>query len=192
MSEGAHRWFMTNIRDGYLVVEGCPECGARSSFFSTEHVPPIDEYHDGRHFWIYLGSSQATKFDLKCGDCGKTIDLRDMNGLMLSACRDPGCEVGGLVRQQGPGSWVYVALCADSTHTGGKCVSDEGIEALNQYFNQDLGAMDRRVVVVPCRMCDSIDRCRGTVIADVGLTDLYGETPEEDRRRAKGQTGGEA
>ena len=50
--------------------------------------------------------------------------------------------------------------------------------------------MDRRVVVVPCRLCDSIDRCRGTVIADVGLTDLYAETPEEDRRRAKGRTGG--
>ena len=56
MTEGAHRWFMTNVRDGYLVVEGCPECGARSSFFSTEPVPPVDEYHDGRHFWIYLGS----------------------------------------------------------------------------------------------------------------------------------------
>ena len=114
-----------------------------------------------------------------------------MNGMMLSACRDPGCRVGDLVRRQGPGSWVYVALCADSTHAGGRCVSQEGIDALNEYFNQDIGAMDRRIVVVPCELCDSIDRCRGTVIADVGLTDLYGETPEENRRRAKGQGGNE-
>ena len=186
MSESAHKWFMTNIRDGYLVVEGCPVCGARSSFFSTEHVPPVDEYQEGEHFWIYMGSFQATKFDLKCGDCGRMVALGDMNGLMLSSCRDAGCEVGELVRQQGEGSWVYVALCSDSTHARRECVSSEGIKALNQYFNQDIGAMDRRVIVVPCSLCDSIDRCRGTVIADVGLTDLYSETPQESRRRARG------
>lgn len=185
MSEGAHRWTMTNIRDGYLVVEGCSTCGARSSFFSTEHVPPVDEYQEGKHFWIHMGSFQAVKFDLACTDCGRTVDLSDMNGLMLSTCEDPGCEVAALVKRQGQGSWVYVALCADGTHAGGKCVSSEGIEALNQYFNRDIQAGDRRIVVVPCRLCDSIDRCRGTVIADVGLTDLYPESPPESRRHAR-------
>jgi len=51
-------------------------------------------------------------------------------------------------------------------------VSPDGIDALTQYFNQDLGALDRKILVVSCRMCDSIDRCRGTIIADVGLTDI--------------------
>ena len=185
MSEHTHRWIMTNIRDGYLVVEGCPTCGARSSFFSTEHVPPVDEYHEGEHFWNYMGSFQAVKFDLECRDCGTTVDLSDMNGLMLSTCQDSGCQVGELVRRQGGGSWVYVALCANSTHAQGRCVSDEGIRALNEYFNQDLEDTDRKVLVVPCRLCDSIDRCRGIVIADVGLTDLYSETPQEGRRRAR-------
>jgi predicted nucleic acid-binding Zn-ribbon protein len=186
MGEGTHRWFMTNIRDGYLVVEGCPACGARSSFFSTEHIPPVDEYQDGEHIWIYMGSFQAVKFDLECSDCGRTVDLGDMNGLMLSTCEDSGCEVGKLVRQQGAGSWVYVALCADSSHAERECVSREGITALNEYFNQDIEASDRKVVVVPCRLCDSIDRCRGIVIADIGLTDLYSETAQERRSRARG------
>jgi hypothetical protein len=28
------------------------------------------------------------------------------------------------------------------------------------------------VIVVPCKMCNSVDKCRGTVIVDVGLTDI--------------------
>jgi hypothetical protein len=163
---------MCNLRAGYLVVEGCPECGARASFFTTEPVPPIDEYHEGKHWWIHLGSLQSVKFDLECGGCGTLVNLDDMNGLMLSACTDPECGVGALVRQQEPGSLIYVALCADSTHADGKCVSPEGIEALTQYFNQNLEGLGRSVVVVPCKLCNSIDKCRGTVIADVGLTDL--------------------
>ncbi len=175
MSDGAHehQWRMVNLRVGYLVVEGCPECGARASFFSTEPSPPVDEYHEGRHFWIQMGSSQAVKFDLQCADCRRIVSLQDMNALMLSTCRDPDCVVGELVRQQPPGSWVYVAMCADSTHRSEKCVSDEGVRALGEYFNQFLEGEDRDVVVVPCRLCNSIDKCRGIVIADVGLTEMY-------------------
>jgi hypothetical protein len=172
MSTCRHRWSMCNLRVGYLVVEGCPECGARASFFTTELAPPIDEYHEGKHWWIHMGSFQSVKFDLECGLCGAIVNLDDMNGLMLSACEDAECRVGALVRRQGPGSLVYVALCADSTHAEGKCVSPEGIEALTQYFNQNLEGLGRSVVVVPCTECNSIDKCRGTVIADVGLTDI--------------------
>lgn len=173
MNAGTHQWFMTNIRAGYLVVEGCMHCGARSSFFSTEPVPPIDEYCEGLHFWIYQGNFQAVKFDLQCSDCNQIVGLNDMNALMLSTCDDPDCAVGALVKRWGAGSRVYVALCADNTHANGRCVSEAGIEALNQYFNQDMGPSDTRVVVVPCNLCNSIDRCMGIVIADTGLTDLY-------------------
>jgi len=167
-----HRWSMCNVRDGYLVIEGCPECGARSSFFSAGPVPPIDEYHEGGHFWISLGCSQAVKFDLQCGACSTVVSLDDMNGLMLSTCDDSECGVGKLVARQDEFCLVYVALCADSRHAGGTCVSAQGIQALNEYFNQNLEGLGRRVLVVPCMMCDSIDRCRGTVIADVGLTEF--------------------
>jgi hypothetical protein len=77
------------------------------------------------------------------------------------------------VRQWGEGSRVYVALCGDNTHATGKCVSADGIEALNRCFNQEMGPSDKQVVVVPCKMCNSIDRCKGILIADVGLTDMY-------------------
>jgi hypothetical protein len=164
---------MVNIRNGYLVVEGCHRCKARSSFFSTEPTPPVDDYQDGEHFWTYLGSSQAVKFDLACGKCGEVVDLNAMMGLMLSTCRDPECEVGRIATESGPGTWVYVALCADSTHASGKCVSDAGIKALTEYFNANIKDPDKRFVVVPCIKCNSIDTCEGVVIADTGLTDIY-------------------
>ncbi len=173
MTTCTHRWSMTDIRSGYLVMEGCYHCGARSSFFSTEPVAPIDEYREGPHFWEYLGSYQAVHFNLVCRECGEKVDLSDMMGLMLSTCSDPECAVGRLSRELGKKTSIYVAICADTSHTSGRCVSDAGVAALEQYFNQQLRSGRRKIKVVPCMMCDRIDRCQGIIIADTGLTDFY-------------------
>ena len=122
MSTCRHKWSMVNIRPGYLVTEGCRHCNGRTSFFSIESTPPVDDYHEGAHYWMHLGNAQAVKFDLACDHCGAAIRLDDMMGLMLSTCRDPDCEVAKIAAREGKGTWVYVALCADSTHESGKCV----------------------------------------------------------------------
>lgn len=168
-----HNWSMVNIRSGYLVVEGCRHCRARCSFFSTEPTAPIDDYHEGDHYWTYLGSSQAVKFDLACTECGQSVNLSDMMGLMLSTCREPACEVAEIAAREGRGAWVYVALCADSTHRSGTCVSAAGIAALNEYFNAGIRTPGKKAVVVPCIKCGNIDTCEGIVIADTGLTEMY-------------------
>jgi len=168
-----HKWSMVNIRSGYLIVEGCYKCKARASFFSTEAVPPIANYQDGEHYWKHLGSSQAVKFDLACDYCGEVVNLDDMMGLMLSTCRDQECEVAQLASEEGEGTWIYVALCADSSHASGRCVSDDGIRALTEYFNANIKDPRKKVIVVPCIKCKSIDTCEGIVIADTGLTDFY-------------------
>lgn len=168
-----HKWSMVNIQNGYLVVEGCYKCKARASFFSVEPAPPIDNYHDGEHYWKHLGSSQGVKFDLKCELCGKEVRLDDMMGLMLSTCTNPDCEVARISDGSDQVTWTYVALCADSTHPGGRCVSDEGIRALTEYFSANIKDPDKRIVVVPCRMCCSIDTCEGIVITDTNLTEFY-------------------
>ena len=36
------------------------------------------------------------------------------------------------------------------------------------------------------RLCNSIDKCRGIVIADVGLTDMYADDPQGGGGRARG------
>ena len=95
-----------------------------------------------------------------------------MTGLMMSTCEDPDCEVGRLALELGTSASVYVALCGDSSHTSGRCVSDEGVAALSDYFNQGRRPGSRRIVVVPCNMRSDADCCRGIVIADAGLTEL--------------------
>jgi hypothetical protein len=165
---------MTNVRSGYLVTEGCFHCRNRISFFSEEPVPPIDDYHEGEHFWSYLGSSQASKFDLKCEKCGKEVFLGDLMALMLCWKCDPECGVCELASQDpDTTTWVYLALCGDSSHASGKCLSEESIKALNEYFNAGIEDPGKRILVVPCKLRKSVDSCQGIVLADIGLTELY-------------------
>ena len=169
-----HKWSMHNIRNGYLIIEGCFVCRGRISYFSDEPVPPIDDYREGDHFWSHMGSFQASKFDLKCDKCGKIVTLADVMALMLCMSCDEECGVFEMsTEQKGKKTWHYVALCADTTHASHKCISEAGINALNEYFNSELRDPTKKIVVVPCIHRKSADTCQGIVLADVGLTDLY-------------------
>ena len=167
-----HEWEMTNVRNGYLVMEGCFSCGGRLSFFSEEPVPPQDDYREGDHFWSYRGSFQATKFNLKCTKCEQIVDLQDVNALMLCTNCDPDCEVSKAGKESDVPCWAYVAICPDTTHDKGICVSEEGIRRLNEYYNQRRSS-GSRIKVLPCRMRRSVDQCHGIYLADIGLTELY-------------------
>ena len=169
-----HKWTMSHIRGGYLVVEGCFHCRHRTSFFSEEPVPPQDDYREGDHFWSYLGSSQASKFDLQCELCSQEVPLKDVMALMLCMRCDPECGVYKAgSSEQGSKTWVYVALCADTSHASRKCVNTPGVKALNEYFNRGFQDPHKRIIVVSCRSRRSVDTCEGIVLADVGLTEIY-------------------
>jgi len=169
-----HKWAMANVRGGYLVVEGCFHCRQRTSFFSEEPVPPIDDYREGDHFWTHLGDFQASKFDLKCETCGRDVALKDVMAVMLCLRCDPTCGAYKAGSDAGESkTWVYVALCSDTSHVAGTCVSDEGLRALNEYYNEGLRDPAKKIIVVPCRLRRSVDTCQGVVLADVGLTELY-------------------
>ena len=169
-----HSWKIVNLRSGYLVVEGCIHCRQRISQFSEEPVPPIDAYLEDEHFWSHLGDAQASKFDLQCETCGKDVRLRDVMAIMLCMRCDPDCGVykAGSKSKKGK-TWVYVALCANTSHKSGACITKDGIAALNEYFNQGLHDPDKKIIVVPCELRRSVDVCQGIVLADVGLTELY-------------------
>ncbi len=170
-----HDWAMDNVCSGYLVVEGCFQCRNRISFFSEEPVPPQDDYREGDHFWSYLGSSQASKFDLKCRKCSRVISLKEVMALMLCMRCDPECGVykAGGAGGKGQKTWAYVALCANTSHASGRCVSKAGVEALNEYFSRVVQGPEKKIVVVPCELRKNVDSCQGIVLADVGLTEIY-------------------
>jgi hypothetical protein len=165
---------MANIRSGYLVIEGCFHCGNKISFFSAEPVPPVDEYREGDHFWSHMGNSQASQFDLKCEKCGAHVPLKEVMATMLCMRCNPQCGVYKIGSQEpARQTWVYVALCADTSHATGKCIPEKGTRALNEYFNSGLQDPLKKIVVVPCRLRPSPDTCQGIVLTDVGLTELY-------------------
>ena len=169
-----HKWAMTNLRSGYLVIEGCFHCRNRISFFSQEPVAPIDDYHEGEHFWSHLAHYQASQFDLKCEKCSAEMQLKDVMALMLCMRCNPECGVYAAGAQEpGQKTWVYAALCAETSHSTRKCIPPESIRALNEYFNQGIKDPAKKIVVVPCSLRKSVDTCQGIVLADFGLTDLY-------------------
>jgi hypothetical protein len=133
----------------------------------------MDSYVKGKHKWRPLGSSQAVKFDLKCGKCGKVVRLEKAIGLMLcTECRQD-CAAGTLAKHSPSEQvWVYLALCPDSSHVSEKCIGPEEIEALNRFFNDRIKTPGKRIVIVPCDMRPSIDICEGEILADVGMIDL--------------------
>jgi hypothetical protein len=165
---------MINIRSGFLVVEGCFHCRNRISFFSEEPVPPIDDYREGEHFWSHIGDFQASKFDLKCEKCFKEVSLDDIMALLLCMRCNPDCGVYKTRSgEQDRKTWVYVALCANTSHASGKCIPNEGIKALNEHFNFGLQDPSKKIIIVPCELRKSADTCQGIVLADVGLTEMY-------------------
>jgi hypothetical protein len=171
-----HQWIMTNIRGGYLVIEGCFHCRNRISFFSQEPVPPIDDYQEGPHFWSHLADYQASQFDLKCEKCSTEAPLKQVMALMLCMKCNAECGVYAASSQQPDRkTWVYVALCANTSHAAKKCVPPKSLCALNGYFNMGIKDPAKKILVVPCRLRKSVDTCQGIVLADVGLTELHRE-----------------
>lgn len=165
---------MDNVRQGYLVIEGCFHCNNRLSFFSEEPVPPIDEYREGDHFWSHRGNYQASQFDLQCEKCKKKISLNEVVAVMMCMRCSPDCGVYRAGSQKkGIRPWLYVALCADTSHVKGKCIREAGIRALNAYFNQSISDPYKKIVVVSCKARKHMDTCEGIVLADSGLTEIY-------------------
>ena len=169
-----HEWSMINVRSGYIVTEGCAQCGARTSFFTREDLPPKDSFVEGKHIWKYRGSSQAVKFDLECRKTGLVVKLDSVVAMMLCTVCDPDCEAGRMARLTGPEkTWVYVSLCADTSHLGGKCSDEKEVKALEEYFNQGIKTPGKRIRFVPCKLISNFDGCLGEIIADTGLTEIY-------------------
>jgi len=101
--------------------------------------------------------------------------LKDVMALMLCMRCNPECGVyqAGSAEEKGQKNWVYVALCANTSHVSGKCISKPGVRALNEYFGRGIHGPKKKIIVVPCEQRKSVDTCEGIVLADVGLTEIY-------------------
>ena len=168
-----HEWSIINVRNGFLVTEGCMATGERANFFTLEDNPHKDTYVVDGNLWRFLGNSQAVKFDLQCKKCGTVLKLDKTQAMaMVIECTD---ECRAAVYDQGldpDTTWVYTAMCTEVSHKNGECVPNEETRALTEYFNGRIKSRGKKVVFVPCILLGGIDRCQAEIIADVGLKDI--------------------
>ncbi|MFH1677124.1 MAG: hypothetical protein ABIC40_08875 [bacterium] len=169
-----HKWSVVNARNGFLVSEGCTHCGAKVSYFTLQDKYQTDPYADGVHRWRFLGSSQSVKFDLKCSKCGKIEHLDKIVGLLFcTECRED-CNAAKIKALTGnENTWVYLALCSDSSHRKGTCIGEEEIKAVTEYFNGNIRTIGKKIIFLPCSERKSIEVCEGEIIADVGMKEIY-------------------
>lgn len=169
-----HRWDMVDTVFGYLVTEKCFHCDIISSEFSLDPKPPLEEYREGDHFWNFMESAQALRFNLKCRDCGRVVEMKELVGLMLCTGCDPACEVDAMRRRLEPErTWVYVAFgfLPEAKH---RQLTDEKTAILEEYINQRRQSKTSSIRIVPGRMVSKIQNCYGEVIKD---TDMLSLTP---------------
>jgi hypothetical protein len=145
--------------------------GERTNFFAIEDRHHMDTYVDGDHVWRFLGSSQAIKFDFQCAKCGRIVKLDNVVALALCVnCKDV-CKAADMAKGD-ENTFVYLALCNETKHHEGNCVSEEEVQALTEYFNCRIKTPGKKILFVPCSMRGSIDFCQAETIADADLREL--------------------
>jgi hypothetical protein len=168
---------MVNVQPGFIITESCYKCSKISSYFSFESSPPLEEYRDKDHFWNVIGSSQSIRFELKCVDCNKLVEFKELSGLMMCTGCDEKCQIDWMVKKLArERTWVYVAfgfLPLDEQ----KPLSLEKLAILEEYFNQRRKSSTSRIKVIGTDLIDDISTCYAEIIQDVGLLSL---TPPEN------------
>jgi hypothetical protein len=166
-----HRYEMTNIQPGYIVVEHEVRSGAMRSYFSADPVPPIDDYREGSLTWKYSGVVQSFHFDVRDRATGVVTRFDDLLGLVpYVACRADSdlYRLGELAQEQK--IWIYVALshhALDTAHLGAWL---DKLRILNRYFGERLGTPNKKVLILPDYFGLRSEFDHGQIMADIGLT----------------------
>ncbi len=173
----SHSWEMTNVQSGFIITEKCFKCNKTSTYFSFEDRPPLEEYHEGEHFWNVMGNAQSVCFDLKCKKCQLEIPLKELSGLMMCTGCNEKCKIDKLMRKlEKDRVWVYIAFGFHPIDENQQ-LSKEKIAIIEDYFNQRRGSSTSKIKIVSYDMIDDFDSCSGEVIKDIGLLSL---TPPEN------------
>jgi hypothetical protein len=161
-----HIWEMVNMARGLIVMKKCFHCGKVSACFCFHHEPPLEECHEGEHFWNFTEGDPTFHFDLKCTQCGTVIKLDELVGLMMCTGCDPACQVDVLRRElasQGIRTCIALGRCPDDERKG---LDVEKISVLQEYFDQQRESSKCRIRIVPHQMIKSVDNCYAEVVAD--------------------------
>ncbi len=167
-----HLWEMVNITPGFIISEKCHRCNKVATYFSFDKSPPLEEYREGNCFWNVMESAQSNRFDLKCRECGKLVELKELLGLMMCTACDAECNAGKLMKKLEPErTWLYVAFGFLPVKEK-KQLSEEQLKVIEEYFNQQRKSGTSRIKIVSSEEIRDISTCFAQVIRDVNMLSL--------------------
>ena len=174
-AEPSPRYEMVNVRPGYLIVEHEVFSRRMRSYFTTEPVPPIEEYREGAEIWKFSGVVQSFHFDIRDSATGAVTGFDDLLGLVPHTACAADTDIyrlGEIAREQRV--WIYVAVPLGPA--GGAVLSAwvEKLAVLNRYFGERLATPNKKILILPDYFGVHEQFDHGMVVADVGLTAMEG------------------
>jgi len=167
------RYEMVNVRPGYIIVEHEVFSRMMRSYFSTEEIPPIEEYREGPRIWKFSGMAQSFRFDLADSWTGELIPFDDLLGLVPhTACeRDSDIfRLGEFAQEQR--IWMYVAVSHRQVEPAAMGEWIDKLKALNRYYGERMRTPDKKVLILPDYFGLHDKFNHGQVLADFGLTSM--------------------
>ncbi len=172
----AHRYEMVNVRPAYIIFEHEVNSGATRSYFSTEDVPPIEEYREGRGVWKHLGVAQSFRFDLRDTTTGDLTPLDDLLGLVpYTSCPEDTDvhKIGWFAEEQK--IWIYVAVSHRRMDAAAMSEWIGKLKVLNRYFGERLSTPNKRILILPDYFGLHERFTHGLLMVDFGLTTMEAE-----------------
>ena len=170
------RYQMVNVHNGYVIIEKEVGGHAARAYFSTEPVPPKEEYREGSRIWKYGGMAQSFQFDVLDRETGTVTPFREMLGLMYYGCARPGTDLrrlGELAHEDRIS--VYVALAYENPDGSPRQMPVEKLSILNRAFNERLRSAEKKILIVPDCFGLYNELSHGEIMIDFGLTAMEEE-----------------
>ena len=168
-----HRYQMVNVRPGYVMVEHEVFSKQQRSYFSTEAIPPVEEFREGQKIWKFSGMAQSFQFDLCDGETGEVTKFDDLLGLVpYTGCRDDSdvFRLGELAQSER--IWIYIALTFRPLDAARQEAWLAKLRILNRYFGERLKTPNKKILILPDYFGLYKEFSHGQIMADFGLTSM--------------------
>jgi hypothetical protein len=171
------RYEMVNVQLGYVIIEHDVYSSAMRSYFSSEPVPPKEEYREGKQIWKYSGMAQSFRFDIRDTETSEVFKYDEMLGLLYYACCKKGSDVYGIGELAHDNNIsLYVAITYEGPDGKRLKMPADKLRMLNRAFNDRLQTRGKKILILP----DIFDLYKevsyGEIMIDFGLTSLEGES----------------
>lgn len=172
----AHRYELTEIQPGYVIIEREMYSQIARSYFSAEAVPPKEPYREGNQVWSFWEMAQSVRFSVLDTRTGEVTRFPELLGLLYYASCKPDSDlyrIGELALDNKVS--IYVAVTYEAPDGGKLNISMDKILILNRVFNERLQSREKKILILPDTFGLYRELSYGEIMLDFGLTALDGQ-----------------